>query len=178
MPETEMTDVAGAESALSIVPVEGREGLSHVIMLAHRIWPDVYADILEPEQIRNMLLRIYNYEHLQKELADGHRFYVGYVGRLPVGYASAYLEDDIIWLKKLYVDRAWQGKRIGVRLMHAAVSALLPASEIRLLANPKNLPAHAFYTHAGFSRIGEMPVKMGDFEFEDFVFSMPLYEKN
>ena len=162
--------------SVTIVPA-GKKELSHVIMLAHCIWPEVYRDILTETQIRNMLWRIYTHDHLHKEINAGHQFYVAYVGQLPVGYASAYVEGDIIWLKKLYVDPSHQKKRIGVKLMHAVVSSLLPAAEIRLLANPKNIPAHNFYTHLGFTKIGEMPVQMGDFTFDDFLFSLSLVDK-
>ena len=168
---------AVTESTFTIVPA-GKKEMSHVIMLAHRIWPDVYKDILTSEQIDNMLLRIYNYDNLQKETDAGHQFQVAYVGPMPVGYASAYLEGDVIWLKKLYVDSKHHGKRLGVQLMHAAVSPLLPATEIRLLVNPKNTPAQNFYTHFGFSKIAEVPVQMGDFTFNDFLYSMSLNEKN
>jgi len=157
----------------TFAPVTERN-LSHVTMLAHRIWPVVYADILTSEQIHNMLLRIYSRENLEKEMRDGHQFWIAYNGIKPVGYASAYREDEIIWLKKLYVDPDSQGRRIGVKLMHTTVTPLLPASEIRLLANPKNIPAHTFYTHMGFRKIGDVPVKMGDWDFVDFLFSMPL----
>ena len=172
MPEVDMPTVDATET-LSIIPATKKE-MAHVIMLAHRIWPDAYRDILTSEQIENMLLRIYNYESLQKETDAGHQFHVAYMGHMPVGYASAYLEGDVIWLKKLYVDRDYKGKRIGVRLMHTAVSALLPATEIRLLVNPDNKPAQNFYTHMGFSKIAEVPVQMGDWHFNDHLFSMSL----
>lgn len=173
MPIADMTLTAATDTLPTIIPA-GKKEMPHIIMLAHRIWPEAYKDILTPQQIRNMLERIYNYEALQKEVDAGHQFHVAYLGHVPVGYSSAYLDDDIIWLKKLYVDPAYQKKRLGVRLMHAAVNPLLPAAEIRLLANAKNIAAHNFYTHTGFSKIGETQVQMGDFTFTDFIFAMPL----
>jgi GNAT superfamily N-acetyltransferase len=154
-----------------------KDSLSHVIMLAHRIWPVSYAGILTPEQIDNMLTRIYTHENLQSEMQQGHEFWVAYNDIKPVGYASAFRDDDSIWIKKLYVEPAMQGKGIGVRLLHTAVSALLPATDIRLLANPNNIPAHNFYAHLGFKKIAEVPVQMGDWHFNDFMFSMPLKDE-
>jgi GNAT superfamily N-acetyltransferase len=148
--------------------------LSHIIMLAHRIWPVAYENILTPEQIDNMLLRIYSRDNLEKEIQNGHQFWLSYLGEKPVAYASAYKDDDVIWIRKLYVEPQMQGKRIGVKLMHTVVSELLPAHELRLLTNANNTPAHKFYEHLGFSKIGEVPVKMGDWDFNDFLFSMPL----
>jgi ribosomal protein S18 acetylase RimI-like enzyme len=159
--------------ALTILPATA-EHVSHIIMLAHRIWPVSYKDILTAEQIDNMLLRIYTPENLREEITKGHQFWLAYLGNKPVGYASAYKDGDVVWIKKVYVDPAMQGQRIGVKLMHKAVSAFLPAKEIRLLANPKNVPAHNFYLRLGFSKIGEVPVQMGDWNFNDFLFSMPI----
>jgi ribosomal protein S18 acetylase RimI-like enzyme len=173
MDVADMSAETATDSTLTIIPAGKRE-MSHVIMLAHRIWPQAYKGILTDEQIRNMLERIYTYEALQKETDAGHQFQVAYVGQMPVGYGSAYLDDDVIWLKKLYIDPHFQGQRIGVRLMHATVTPLLPAAEIRLLANPNNIPAHGFYEHLGFSKIGTVPVQMGDFTFTDYIFSMSL----
>lgn len=158
---------------ISFVPLAEAQ-LQHVIFLAHRIWPVAYANLLTPEQIENMLLKIYTRENLTAEMANGHQFWLAYDGIKPVGYASAYKDEDIIWLKKLYVDPALQGQKIGTRLMHKAVSALLPAQELRLLANPNNHPAHAYYMHMGFQKIGEVPVQMGDWHFNDYLFSMAL----
>ena len=142
--------------------------------LARRIWPAAYAGILTDEQIANLLLRIYGEENLRREMADGHRFWAAYENAQPVGYASAYKDDGIIWLKKLYVLPDRQGRGIGKKLIDAAVAALRPARELRLLVNGDNLPAQRFYAKTGFTCIGEMPVRMGDFAFTDRVFSKPL----
>jgi diamine N-acetyltransferase len=151
--------------------------LSHIIMLAHRIWPTTHAGILTPEQINNMLLKIYTRESLLEEIKQGHQFWLAYQGEKPVAYASCYKDDDIIWIKKIYVEPATQGQGIGVKLMHSAIKPFLPAKELRLLANPQNTPAHAFYMHLGFQKIAEVPVQMGDWNFNDFLFSMPLTEQ-
>lgn len=161
---------------LTIVPARQRE-MAHVAMLAHRIWPIAYANLLTPEQIKNMLLRIYSPDSLQQEVDSGHKFQVAYLDHKPVGYASAFIDGNIIWLKKLYVDPDMQGKSIGSRLMHAAVLPFLPAEEIRLLVNCNNNAAQAFYRKMGFEKIGETPVKMGDFDFIDCIYSLPLNEK-
>ena len=44
------------------------------------------------------------------------------------------------------------------------------------LANPQNIPAHQYYAHLGFKKIGEVPVQMGDWNFNDYLFSMSLTE--
>lgn len=147
---------------------------SVIIALARRIWPLAYAGVLTPQQIDNMLEKIYNPDNLAQEMADGHRFWLAALGGEPVAYASAFKKKGVLWIKKLYVDPARQGQGIGKALIAAAIQAFRPASEMRLLANPNNAAAHQFYLRQGFAKIGEVPVRMGDWDFLDFLFSKQL----
>jgi len=155
---------------ITIRPAAPHE-LSVIAELAQRIWPTAYAGILTPEQIANILQHIYTTNNLADEQARGHRFWIAYEEDKAVGYASGYREEQVVWLKKVYVDPAAQGKGIGKRLMEAVEAAFRPASELRLLANPNNTPAHRFYLRQGFEKVGEVPVRMGDWSFMDFIFS-------
>jgi GNAT superfamily N-acetyltransferase len=161
-------------SAMTIVPAVA-DDLPIVTELAARIWPAAYAGILTPEQVANMLERIYSLENLRREMERGHRFWIAYDGDQPVAFASGYRENaDIIWLKKIYVEPAMQGRGIGRALTEVVIAAFAPARELRLLANPNNQAAHHYYAHQGFAKIGEVPVKMGDWDFVDFMFSKVL----
>lgn len=138
--------------------------------LARRIWPAAYAGILTPAQIENLLMRIYDVGSLEKEWADGHRFWVAWDGGVAVGYASGYREGAAIWLKKLYVLPDCQGRGVGRALMQSVIDAFVPAEEIRLLVNSGNHAAQKFYARCGFAFAGEVPVQMGDFNFTDYVY--------
>jgi GNAT superfamily N-acetyltransferase len=145
--------------------------LPSVAELARQIWPISYAGILTSGQIENLLMRIYSEENLQKEMRAGHVFWGAYDKNDLVGYASVYKEEETIWLKKLYVLPQLQGKGIGTLLMKTAVTALSPAKKLNLFVNCNNLPAQHFYERSGFACIEEVPVKMGDFDFIDRVYS-------
>jgi ribosomal protein S18 acetylase RimI-like enzyme len=45
---------------------------------------------------------------------------------------------------------------------------------MQLLVNPLNTPAQGFYTRLGFSKIGEKPVRMAHWSFDDFLYSRPI----
>ncbi|MBY0408009.1 MAG: GNAT family N-acetyltransferase, partial [Rickettsiales bacterium] len=142
--------------------------------LAHRIWPVAYRDILQPHHIANMLERIYSDENLQSEMQSGHRFYLIYAEDVPSGFASAYKDGEILWIKKIYVDTTRQRGGLGSALLEEAADDFAPVKEIRLLVNRENAPAMAFYEHKGFTRVGEKPVRMGDFDFIDYIYSKPI----
>lgn len=159
--------------ALDIRPL-GSADFALIESLARRIWPVAYAGILSAEQLENLLTRIYCAENLAKELAEGHRFWGAFDERDGLGYASGYREDEVIWIKKLYVLPETQGKGIGRALMEAVVTAFSPAKEARLFVNGDNRAAQDFYRRCGFINGGAVPVQMGDFTFTDFVFVKPL----
>jgi ribosomal protein S18 acetylase RimI-like enzyme len=148
--------------------------LAVVIALAHRIWPHSYAGILTPAQIDHLLQHIYTETNLQHEIRSGHRFWLAYENKEAVGFASAYRDDDILWLRKLYVLPEMQGRGIGASLTQTAIQAFAGAKEMRLLVNKKNLAAQAFYSKNGFQCIEELTVQMGDYHFLDRVYARPI----
>jgi ribosomal protein S18 acetylase RimI-like enzyme len=122
-----------------------------------------------------MLERIYSVAGLQAEMSAGHCFWIAYDSMDAVGFASAYREDAaVIWLKKIYVDPARQGQGVGKQLIRTAMHAFGAARELRLLVNPNNLPGQRYYEYQHFIRIGEKPVMMGDWAFNDFIYSKPI----
>ncbi|MBX7146466.1 MAG: GNAT family N-acetyltransferase [Alphaproteobacteria bacterium] len=148
--------------------------LNDIIDLARLIWPVSYAHILTQEQINNMLDRIYSLENLKKEMRSGHIFFIAILDTQKVGYVSAYQEESIVWLKKLYILPTLQGQGIGKQLINVIIKAFPKSQEIRLLVNRDNLHAQQFYLRQHFIKIDEIPVKMGDFNFVDFVFSKKI----
>jgi diamine N-acetyltransferase len=92
----------------------------------------------------------------------------------PIAFASAFKQGETMWIKKLYVQPTHQGKGIATRLVEEAESEFAPIREVRLLVNRDNTPAMAFYERKGFARVGETPVRMGDHDFVDFIYSKPI----
>ncbi len=145
-----------------------------VIDLAYRVWPQAYADVLTPAQIANILASIYSPHNLRAEYAAGHRFWAAYDGAVALGFASGYRDGAAVWIKKLYVLPEAQRRGVGRMLMATVVDAFAPAAEIHLLVNNGNLAAQAAYARLGFTKAAEVPVKMGDYAFTDFLFVKPL----
>lgn len=142
--------------------------------MAMRIWPAAYRGVLEDKHITNLLANIYSEENLAEEMHHGHQFWIIYEENVPSGYISAYKQDEAIWIRKLYVDLGHQRSGLGTALMDYAIKELRPANEVKLLVNRNNKAAIEYYKHKGFLQSGETHVKMGDFEFNDYIFSRPL----
>lgn len=141
--------------------------------LAYRIWPESYTHFLKPEQIANMLARIYNLDALRAEAASGHRFFLAHHDGKAIGYASAYREGNVAWLKKLYVLAECRGTGVGAALLTTTLSNIPEVKEQRLLVNIDNDAARRFYERLGFVHAGEMLVQMGDYHFTDCIYARP-----
>lgn len=161
------------DAELQIRPLAEDE-IRLVIALSYTIWPVAYAGILTPAEIDNLLLRIYSPENLAQEKAQGHRFWLAERAGTPLGFASGYREGGTIWLKKLYVLPHCQGQGVGRALINAVTRAFAPADDLKLFVNNRNLAAQRFYERNGFTRVAEVPVHMGDFDFVDFVYAKPI----
>lgn len=143
--------------------------------LAHAIWPVAYDGILQPDEIANMLMRIYHPDSLRAEIEQhGHRFWIASHDGRDVAYASGYRDGDAVWVKKIYVMPSCKGLSIGRQLIETIEQAFAPVREVRLLVNPSNNPAMEFYRHIGFVEAGRKQVQMGDFIFEDYIFARPV----
>jgi len=142
--------------------------------LARRIWPVAYGAILTPIELENLLSNIYSGQNLAKEVYEGHRFWGAFDGETALGFASGYHKENTIWLKKLYVLPEAQGKGAGRALLETVIAAFAPAEDARLYVNADNRAAQDFYRRLGFANSGAVPVRMGDFDFTDFVFVKPL----
>lgn len=159
---------------LAIFPI-GPGKLSRVRALADVIWPEAYAGILPADRIGPMLADIYSASSLRADIGErGHRYWLATVDGKDAGFASAYREGDRVWIKKLYVLGSIRGLGLG-KAMIAEVEAAFPgALSVGLYVNNGNAPAIGFYKAQGFAVEAEVPVRMGPYDFTDFVMSRPV----
>ncbi|OYW83062.1 MAG: hypothetical protein B7Z26_01610 [Asticcacaulis sp. 32-58-5] len=148
--------------------------------LAQRIWPNSYDGVIAPHQIDAMLAEIYALDTLEQDMeALGHVFWIisyAVPGEPPVdtGFASAYKDGSTLWIKKLYILPEYQGLGLGKALMHNALEHFAPATHLSLYVNKGNEKAIDYYKYNGLQVITEVPVRMGPFDFTDYIMTKAL----
>lgn len=92
-----------------------------------------------------------------EEVTEGRGgFFVAYFNSKPVGCGAVRrLEPGLVEIKRMYVDPAVRGRRVGRKILDAleAESRKLGARRIVLETGPRQPEAIALYAHAGFSEI-------------------------
>ena len=142
--------------------------------LASKIWPVCFQKILTPEQINNMLQKIYSVPSLIEQMEEGQKFWIVSFDGQDVGYGSAFTKEDVIWLRKLYILPDIQGKGCGKLLIKTVINYYPNLTKMSLFVHRDNVLAQKFYEHLGFKIEREEPVQMGDYHFIDLVMSKLL----
>ncbi len=143
--------------------------------IANETWPTAFAGVIERHQIEMMLEDIYDLETLRNDMeALGHVFWVARHHGQDSGFVASFKEDDVTWIKKLYILPTKQGLGIGRALMGTAKEYFAPQRALSLNVNNGNTKAIEFYKKYGFAVEKEVPVKMGPFDFTDYVMTKVL----
>ena len=96
--------------------------------MAQVVFRHTYREILSPEQMEYMMDWMYSPANLQKQLDEGHVYYIAYRDGKPCGYVSVQHEgiaDDsrlLFHLQKIYVLPSEQGHGLGRALFDRAVA--------------------------------------------------------
>lgn len=162
------------DNAIDIRRIAADE-LPVVQQLAEAIWPHAFDGVIARHQIEIMLGDIYALESLENEMSSlGHVFWIARYRGEDAAFISSFKVDDVTWIKKLYVLPAQQGLGLGKALIRAALTHFAPSRVLSLNVNTGNSRAIEFYKHAGFEIEKEVPVKMGPFDFSDYVMTRPV----
>ena len=95
--------------------------------MAQVVFRHTYRGILSPEQMEYMMDMMYSMPNLQKQLDEGHHFYIAYEAAIPCGYVSVQYEGpdpdgiEVFHLHKIYVMPDAQGRGVGLKLFRTVV---------------------------------------------------------
>ena len=161
------------------------EDIEEIRSLASVVFPDIYKDILSPEQLEYMMEWMYSPANLKKQLEDGHVYFMAYRDGNPCAYVSIQPDGTgedgkmLFHLHKIYVMPSEQGSGLGKKLFAQALSYASsvacgrPAS-VELNVN-RNNPAVGFYRHLGLKILRQGDFHIGNgFYMNDYIMGIDL----
>lgn len=156
-----------------------KDDCPQIRQLAEQIFPATYKEIISQEQIDFMMDWMYSISNLNKQMDDGHIYFLAYRETAPVGYVSVEQQDkDLFHLQKIYVLGSEQGTGCGKFLFTEAVKYIKTVHPspctMELNVNRENR-AIRFYEHMGMhkARQGDFSIGNGYF-MNDYIMSMEL----
>jgi diamine N-acetyltransferase len=145
--------------------------------LAEALFRDTFENINDLTQINAYCAGHYSEAIQRQELATPNMsvFFVEVAGSV-VGYIQMEVKDDVVFLHRFYVDRAWHGRGIAQQMMEfcAGFAHVAGARCIRLATWVENRRAIAFYQKAGFEIVGEQPFILGTEVQDDYLLERPV----
>ncbi len=151
--------------------------ISSIQQIAHTTWPVAYGDIISAEQLTYMLELMYSTPALEKQVANGHEFYLFEAEGSPIGFASVSNEgNNIFKLNKLYVLPNSQKTGAGKALLLQAIEYAKINGGIQLILQVNKVnKATSFYLKHGFTILEEKVLELEHgFVMDDYIMGINL----
>ena len=137
---------------LCIRPVEHRD-LEAVRRVFVETWHHTYDAVLGAERVAEITDAWHSIESLRDAVGRaGRALLLAEDAGAVVAAGSARLAADIVFVSRLYVLPAHQGRGIGTRLLDALVASFGSSTGVELEVAVTNARAIAFYQARGFQR--------------------------
>lgn len=132
--------------------------------LSLQTWPQTYAHILSPEQIRYMMELMYSRDALLEQMQKGHHFILAFRQENAVGFAAySEIEKGVFKLHKIYLKPDQQGRGTGrIMIDHIISIAQKAGAHILQLNVNRNNIAKTFYERFGFSVVRTEDIDIGE----------------
>ena len=139
--------------------------------LAIEIWNENYKQMISQEQIDYMLEMMYSPSALEKQINEGHEFWMLRVNNSDLGYFSISKKDPhVYFINKLYLKTNHHGAGLGTEFLNDVLSNYADWNTIRLTVNRTNYKSINFYFKNGFKIESVANFDIGnDYFMEDFI---------
>ena len=157
---------------VNIVTVHTRPNITIVADLAQTIWTEHYTPIIGLDQVNYMLNKFQSVMAVKDQVDKGITYCLLQFQDNYVGYFSFSVNEDFLFLSKLYVLKSARGNGIA----KAALSFIegkvqeLGLKKIRLTVNKYNSNSIVAYQKMGFVNVGSIVQDIGNgYVMDDYV---------
>ncbi|MBR1778225.1 MAG: GNAT family N-acetyltransferase [Alphaproteobacteria bacterium] len=159
-------------TALSLKPVLSDQDIREMASLATEIWKEHFTPIIGADQVEYMVEKFQSEQALHEQIKHGYLYFVLVFENKQIGYIGLRLNEDCLFLSKLYIQKEYRGNGFSrMMLQHAENIALQNAKPvIRLTCNRHNAGSLAVYKKIGFQIVREEKADIGNgFVMDDYI---------
>ena len=148
----------------SIHAVVTSHHIESVAQLAKEIWEQHYTPIIGAKQVEYMLNKFQSHQAIKDQMDNGFQYYLLSLADEPIGYCSIQLEQQAIFLSKIYIQKAYRGFGFGKKFMDFIKKKAIRYAKptIRLTVNKHNSNSISAYHNMGFTTTKEVVFDIGD----------------
>jgi diamine N-acetyltransferase len=157
-----------------------------IVSLGQKTFVETYGDTNSKEMVAVYVDKMFNHERIEKEVNTfGERFFIAYVGSLPVGFTK--LSENKkprglngkkkIEIERIYVLKEYQGFKIGTELIAKVLDVAKDEMYkiVWLSVWQKNNKAVQFYQRAGFVIYDTDTFQFGEELHDDFLMKKEIW---
>ncbi|MCQ4023369.1 MULTISPECIES: GNAT family N-acetyltransferase [unclassified Ruminococcus] len=146
--------------------------VAEIAALAKIIWNEHFTPIIGKAQVDYMLEKFQSEQAMKQQLKDGMKYIAVYSNGELAGYSGYKLEDNALFLSKLYVKSEKRGLGLGKAMFTYELNTAKNEckEKIYLTVNKHNANTIAVYEHLGFVNAKSTVTDIGNgFVMDDYI---------
>lgn len=156
---------------ITINKAENTTQVYNIAELAKEIWTEYYTPLIGESQVTYMVEHFQSFEKINSEiLANETIYYLAYYYDNPAGYCAIKIEEDGIFLSKLYVKEEFRKLGIGRCMLNHIIENSMGKSYVYLTVNKQNFSSISTYEKLGFKIIDACITDIGSgYVMDDYI---------
>lgn len=158
--------------------VKTEQDINKVVELAHLIWTEHYTPIIGVEQVEYMLTHFHSKSEISKQISQqNYHFFLIISDDKAVGYCGFQLQENDLFLSKLYVLSSERGKGFGKLATDFIIQSARDNNKdkVYLTVNKYNHGSINAYYKIGFKKVKELCVDIGGgYQMDDYQLELTL----
>ncbi|MDO5849205.1 MAG: GNAT family N-acetyltransferase [Methanobrevibacter sp.] len=154
------------------------DNLAEIAELAEEIWNECFIDIISQGQIDYMVEQFQSLKAMENQVKnDNYSYYGVYFDDKLCGYFGIRLEDEKLFLSKLYLHKDYRGQGIASRMLQTIfeIGRNEGKKSVYLTVNKYNDQAVDVYNAKGFEVIDSVVTDIGEgYVMDDYIFEYVL----
>ncbi len=151
-------------------------------ILASNIWHEYFTFLLSTKQIDYMVDMFFNPLHIREQIRnEKYEYYWCKLGDNNIGFIGIQLQDESVFLSKLYLVKEVRGKGIASKMLAFVIerAKLSGKNKLWLTCNKNNIHSLEVYRAKGWRVIDEQVFDIGNgYVMDDFVLEYKIDNKN
>lgn len=163
---------------MEIIMCKTDEQLKELAQKANEIWHEYFIDIITLEQIEYMVEKFQSYKAIKHAIEEeNYTYFLAYEKNCLIGYCGVKLEEERLFLSKLYLQKESRGKGLSSAMLKQAIAFAEEHHKkaIYLTCNKYNTHSLDVYKAKNFYVVDSVESDIGNgFIMDDYILQLDL----